>query len=100
MLQSTVLHQVVQVVKSVVNQVEAWVKSFTKPTAESLIGGAAADLIKSKSELVAEDAFLRQQLVVMKRKVTQPKLTATDRGLLVALASRVRGWKSALLVTA
>jgi putative transposase len=73
-------------------------KSWTKPTSESLIGGAAADLLKNKAELVAENAFLRQQLIVMKRTVTQPKLTATDRGLLVALASRVRGWKSTLLI--
>lgn len=85
-------------VRSVLNQVEAWVKTCTKPTSESLIGGAATDLIKSKSELIAENAFLRQPLIVMKRKVTHPKLTSTDRGLLVALASRVRGWKSALLI--
>jgi hypothetical protein len=95
---STIVHQVADIVRSVVDQVEAWVKICTKPTSESLIGGAAADLIKSKAELVTENAFLRQQLIVLKRKVTQPKLTATDRGLLVALASRVRGWKSALQI--
>lgn len=92
------LHQAAEMVRSVLNQVEAWVKTCTKPTSESLIGGAATDLIKSKSELIAENAFLRQPLIVMKRKVTHPKLTSTDRGLLVALASRVRGWKSALLI--
>ncbi|MHB8629091.1 MAG: hypothetical protein ACYDBJ_22265 [Aggregatilineales bacterium] len=98
MLLSNILHQVAEMGRSVVNQIETRIKSCTKPTSESLIGGTAADLLKSKSELIAENAFLRQQLIVMKRKVTHPKLTSTDRGLLVALASRVRGWKSALLI--
>ena len=98
MLLPTILHQLEEIVRSVVNQVEAWVKTCTKPTFESLIGGMAAELLKSKSDLIAENAFLRQQLIVMKRKVTHPKLTSTDRGLLVMLASRVRGWKRALLI--
>jgi len=57
-----------------------------------------ADLVKSKPELIAENAFLRQPLIVFKRQVAQPKLTSQDRGLLVALASRVRDWKNALLI--
>ena len=55
-------------------------------------------MVKNKRELVAENAFLRQQLIVYKRQVRQPKLTSQDRGLLVVLASRVRDWKNALLV--
>ncbi|MEP7289677.1 MAG: hypothetical protein ABI947_28330 [Chloroflexota bacterium] len=45
-----------------------------------------------------ENAFLRQQLIVLKRQVRQPNPTATDRGQLVALAKRVRDWKNALLI--
>jgi len=70
-------------------------KNMHKTDFASLIGGAATDLIKSKAERIAANAFLRPPRIVMKRKVTHPKLTSTDRGLWVALASHVRGWKRA-----
>ena len=85
-------------VRAAVEQIEGWVKGWTKPTPDDLIGGLAADLVKNKRELVAENAFLRQQLIVYKRQVVRPRLTPKDRGLLVLLASRVRDWKNALLV--
>jgi transposase InsO family protein len=55
-------------------------------------------LVKSKPELIVENAFLRQQLIVVTRHAKPPKLTPKDRGLLVLLASRVREWKNALLI--
>ena len=45
-----------------------------------------------------ENALLRQQVIVLKRQVARPQLTATDRSLLVVLASRVKDWKNALLI--
>ncbi|HEX3051269.1 MAG TPA: helix-turn-helix domain-containing protein [Aggregatilineaceae bacterium] len=54
--------------------------------------------MKSKPELIVENAFSRQQLIVVTRYAKQPKLTPQDRGLLVLLASRVQGWKNALLI--
>jgi putative transposase len=63
-----------------------------------LIEATAADLIRSKSELIAENALLRQQLIVVERHVKQPTFTPFDRGLLVLLASRVPYWKQALLL--
>ena len=59
---------------------------------------AETDLAAGKCDLIAENAFLRQQLVVFKRQTPRPSLTPTDRGLLVLLGSRVRGWKDALIV--
>lgn len=47
---------------------------------------------------VAENALLRQQLMVLQRSVKRPKLTAGDRWLLVLLASRVRRWNQALVI--
>ena len=52
--------------------------------------GAAADLLRSKPELVAENAFLRQQLIVLTRSTPRPRITQADRALLVLLASRAR----------
>jgi hypothetical protein len=48
--------------------------------------------------LIAENAFLRQQVIVLKRQTSRPRLTQQDRRLLVLLASKVRGWKDALLL--
>jgi putative transposase len=57
----------------------------------------AADLLRSKRELIAENAFLRQQVIVLKRQHTgRLPITPQDRRVLVVLASKLRGWKDAL----
>jgi hypothetical protein len=48
--------------------------------------------------LVAENALLRQQLLILRRQAKRPVLTTRDRALLVFLASRVRAWKAALVI--
>ncbi len=58
--------------------------------------GTVVDLARSKSELVAENALLRQQLIILRRHVKRPACTKTDRMLLVLLARTVRTWKQAL----
>ena len=63
-----------------------------------MVGGVASDLVKNKREVILENALLRQQVIVLKRQVARPQLTAKDRGLLVLLASRVHDWKNALLL--
>jgi len=57
-----------------------------------------ADLARSKAELVAENALLRQQLIILKRQVKRPACSKTDRVLLVLLARVVRTWKQALFI--
>src|SRR5881275_2797884 len=71
---------------------------WTKPLTSSLPLQTLADLGRSKSELVAENAFLRQQLIVLRRQVKRPACTKTDRMLLVLLARMVRAWKQALVI--
>ncbi len=66
--------------------------------APALVVGTLTDLLRSKPELVAENALLRQQLVVLNRSVKRPCCTPADRTLLVLLASRVRAWRSALVI--
>jgi hypothetical protein len=73
-------------------------KQWTKPDTESLVTGTVVDVNRSKRDLIAENAFLRQQLIVLKRQTPRPSLTRKDRGLLVLLASKVRGWQDALMV--
>jgi putative transposase len=72
---------------------------WTKPdTATSLMVGTLTDLARSKSELVAENALLRQQLIILRRHIKRPACTKTDRMLLVLLARAVRTWQQALFV--
>ena len=57
-----------------------------------------SDLRRSKGELIAENIFLRQQLIVLARQVERPILTQRDRQILVLLASRNQGWREALKI--
>lgn len=72
--------------------------TWTRPAAGPPIGSTAGDLTRTKAALVAENAFLRQQLVVLARQVKRPMLTPADRLRLVILACLVRGWRAALLI--
>jgi len=68
---------------------------WTTPLTSSLPLGTRADLTRSKAELMAENALLRQQLIILKRQVKRPACTKTDRLLLVLLARVVRTWNQA-----
>ena len=71
---------------------------WTKPLTTSLPLGTLADLARSKAELIAENALLRQQLIILKRQVKRPVCTKRDRVLLVLLARAVRTWKQTLFI--
>ena len=71
---------------------------WTKPDITSLIFGTVTDLARSRSELVAENALLRQQLIILRRQVKRPTCTKTDHLILVLLARASRAGKQALLI--
>jgi putative transposase len=71
---------------------------WTKPLGASLPLATLTDLGRSKSELLAENALLRQHLIILRRQVKRPPFTRTDRILLVLLARLVRTWQQALLI--
>jgi hypothetical protein len=54
-----------QVLRQVLGKAEERLKRWTKPATCRLLEGAAADLIRTKPELIAENALLRQQLIVL-----------------------------------
>jgi transposase InsO family protein len=86
-----------QLITQGLQQIEIKVKEWTKPASDRQITGIASDLVRSKPELIAENAFLRQQVIVLKRQNTgRPPITPHDRRVLVMLASNLRGWKDAL----
>jgi putative transposase len=72
--------------------------AWTRPATGSLVVSTVGDLTRTKAALVAENAFLRQQLVVLRRQVKRPALTPADRLRLILLARLVRGWRAVLLL--
>ena len=71
---------------------------WTKPFAHSLLLGSLADLSRSKSQLIAENALLRKPLIILSRQVKRPVYRKADRIFLVVLARLVRSWKQALFI--
>jgi transposase InsO family protein len=63
-----------------------------------VLGGTLTDLTRTKAELIAENALLRQQLTILSRHVKRPACTKTDRIFLVLLARATQRWKQALLI--
>ena len=94
-----VLHQVRHLARSTSEVIRSCVMRWLRPAAEgSVVLGAAVDLVRGKPELVAENALLRQPLIILTRSVKRPRLTQADRARLVLLASRVRAWRRVLVI--
>lgn len=87
-----------RLVGPLVGGLRARFRQWTTPLTSSLPLQTLADLGKSKSELVAENALLRQQLIILQRQVKRPAGTKMDRVLLVFLARLARTWKQALFI--
>jgi putative transposase len=74
------------------------IKHWTKPVASVLIIGTLSDLNRSRTDLVVENALLRQQLIVLNRQIKRPQLTNSDRFRLVFLSHFTKFWKQALQI--
>jgi putative transposase len=75
-----------------------WLREWTKPDNHGLVGGAVADATRSKSQLMLENALLRQQVIVLERQVKRPQLSWRERGIMVLLASKLGNWRAAVLI--
>jgi hypothetical protein len=63
-----------------------------------LIIGAVGDTTRTRSALIAENALLRQQVIVLRRNIQRPRLNRDDRVLLLILARLSGQWRDALHV--
>ena len=84
--------------RGVAQRVQHMIKTWLTPRSQSPLLGAIGDAIRSRSDLIAENALLRQQLIVLKRQIKRPQFTSWDRWLMVWLTSRLRSWRQALLL--
>ncbi len=85
----TVVQRALRVVARVVSR-------WCKPLPAVPLVGTIADLTRSKSQLVAENLLLRQQLLVLNRLGKRSRCTRADRALIVVLASKVQHWRETL----
>jgi transposase InsO family protein len=90
------LSAIVNACKSFFHQIKTAIKQFTKPETAVLATGAVSDITRSRKDLNAENAILRQQLIVLKRQVKRPKFSNGDRLRLVFLSRLTKFWDSAL----
>jgi transposase InsO family protein len=82
--------------KWLVTRVSLHIKQWTKPVTPALVAGILSDTKRSRADLVAENALLRHQLIVLRRQVKRPQVTPADRTRLVLLARCTRFWQQAL----
>ena len=71
-------------------------KIWTKPAAALLVASTLSDINRSRTDLIVENAMLRQQRIVLNRQVKRPQLNQRDRILLVILARCTRFWQQTL----
>ena len=68
-------------------------------TGAALVCAVSIDAVRPRSALVAENALLRQQILVLRRAApSRPRLHAEDRLILVLLARLNTAWRDALHV--
>ena len=72
------------------------IKRWTKPAIPVLITSILSDMTRSHTDLVVENALLRQQLIVLNRQIKRPQLINLDRFRLVFLSHFTKFWKQAL----
>jgi putative transposase len=71
-------------------------RAATRPL--PLVSGLVVDMARSREELIAENALLRQQLIVAVRTAKRPKIVAHERWVMVILARLVPRWRDAVLL--
>ena len=72
------------------------IKHWTKPATPAIMPGLLSDLGRSRTDRIVENAFLRQQLIVLNRQIKRPQLTNPDRFRLVLLSRFTKFWKQTL----
>ena len=90
------LQRIRAVMRHSVERLNTFVRVATRPG--PAVVGLLCDLPRSREQLIAENALLRQQLIVAARTIGRPAFAPSDRTLLVLLARVVPRWRDAVLL--
>lgn len=91
------LDRLVARLRATVLAVQARILRWTRPSTRPVLG-FIVDHVRSRTELVQENALLRKQLEVVCRQIRRPQLRRTDRAVLVLLARLAPRWRQAVLL--
>ena len=80
------------------SRVGSWLWAKLAPVADGVAAGIAVDAVRPRRELERENALLRLQLVVLRRKVPRPRLMPLDRLKLLLCAAMAAGWQRVVLI--
>ena len=78
--------------------VQGFIKALLRPASTSILATAVLDLSRSKADLIAKNALLRHQLILLNRQTGRPKLSPSDRLHLLLLAKITRTWRQVLMI--
>ena len=67
------LHRLIALGRAAAHGLRRRLLAATRPASAPLVVGALADLARSKSALVAENALLRHQLAILRRSVAEQR---------------------------
>lgn len=93
---SSIVKPLIGLARSTLSSLDQAFRHLTLPSRHSVVLTTALDVTRSKAELIAENALLRQQMIIY-RQVKKPLFTQADPLWLVLLARRVQSWKQGLL---
>ncbi len=74
----------------------AYLKIFSKPIGFHSTLGSFADLSRSRTHLIAENALLRHQLIILRRQAIRPRITRLDRLRLLFFSRFTPFWSQTL----
>jgi len=81
---------------SILSSVSAYLNIFSKPLTTHPGLGSITDFSRSRTQLIAENALLRQQLVILRRQVKRPQISKWDRLRLLFFARFSPLWAQSL----
>ena len=87
-----------QSLTTIPHQSGARIQYSLKPTTSPLPVGMVQHAVRSKAQLIAENALLRHQLIILHRQVKRPELSNRDRLRPLLLARATPFWRQALLI--
>lgn len=80
------------------SQVRSRLWAKLAPVADGVAVGVALDAVRPRLELMQENALLRHQIVVLRRKVRRPRLMPLDRFRLMVSAATLQGWQRVVAI--
>ena len=92
------MFEVVPTVGRMLSRVGSWLWAKLAPVADGVAVGIALDAIRPRREVVRENALLRHQLVVLRRKVPRARLMSLDRLKLILCTAVLPGWQRVVAI--